>query len=220
MDDETQRTAAEAARLRIVEVDAAIAVAANQLTAAKGSVDQAIGMLEQSEDELARQLNLQARNSDVVAGREIDRLQNLVESRQGGVDAAAANQQALQTQIDVLLPAQRATAVAALAQAQAELDKTLVVAGVDGMIEQFQLQVGDFVSSVLRPAGILVPDTFEEGRFVAGFGQLTGQIIKPGMLTEVSCASLPFKIIPMVVTGVQPVIAAGQFRPSDRLVDL
>lgn len=220
IEDSTQRTAVEAAERRIAEVDASLAVARDQLDAASGNADQAVGLLEQSQDELARQLNLQARNANVVAGREIDRLQNSVNSRQGSVDAAFANVQALQTQIDVLIPAQKATAEANLAQAQAELDKTIVVAGEDGEVEQFQLQVGDYVSAVLRPAGILVPSEFEEGSFVAGFGQLAGQIVKPGMLAEIACASQPFTIIPMVITAVQPVIATGQFRPSDQLLDL
>lgn len=220
IEDSTQRTAVVAAERRIAEVEASLAVARDQLAAASGTADQAVGLLEQSQDELARQLNLQARNANVVAGREIDRLQNSVNSRQGAVDAAFANVQALQTQIDVLIPAQMATAEANLAQAQAELDKTIVVAGEDGEVEQFQLQVGDYVSAVLRPAGILVPAEFEEGRFVAGFGQLAGQIIKPGMLAEIACASQPFTVIPMVITAVQPVIATGQFRPSDQLIDL
>ncbi|TDL89408.1 HlyD family secretion protein [Meridianimarinicoccus aquatilis] len=220
IEDSTQRTAVVAAERRIAEVEASLAVARDQLAAASGTADQAVGLLERSQDELARQLNLQARNANVVAGREIDRLQNSVNSRQGAVDAAFANVQALQTQIDVLIPAQMATAEANLAQAQAELDKTIVVAGEDGEVEQFQLQVGDYVSAVLRPAGILVPAEFEEGRFVAGFGQLAGQIIKPGMLAEIACASQPFTVIPMVITAVQPVIATGQFRPSDQLIDL
>ncbi|MCA8884594.1 MAG: HlyD family secretion protein [Rhodobacteraceae bacterium] len=219
LDDATQRTAVETAKRRIAEVDASIAVSASELDAATGSLDQAIGALEQAEDELARQLNLQARNPDVVAGREIDRLQNLVESRQGAVDAAAANEKAVQTRIDVLYPAQKASAEAALAQAQAELDKTLVTAGVSGTVQQFQLQVGDYVSALLRPAGILIPEEFDHGVFIAGFGQLAGQVIKPGMITEVACQTSPFNIVPMVVTSVQPVIASGQFRPSDRLLD-
>ncbi|WP_193142466.1 MULTISPECIES: HlyD family secretion protein [unclassified Meridianimarinicoccus] len=219
IEDSSQQTALDTATRRIAEIEAAALVAQNQLTAAEGTIDQAIGALEQSEDELARQLNLQARNPDVVAGREIDRLQNSVESRLGAVDAAQAQRAAIETQINELLPAQLATANAQLAQAQAELDKTLVVAGVDGTVEQFGLQVGDYISSVLRPAGILIPHEFDRGVFLAGFGQLTGQVVKPGMLAEIACATQPFKIIPMVVTSVQPVIASGQFRPSDRLLD-
>ena len=39
-----------------------------------------------------------------------------------------------------LLPAEKASAEAALAQAQVDLDKTYVRAGVDGRVEQFALR--------------------------------------------------------------------------------
>jgi len=219
LDDTSQRAALESARRRIAEVDASMAVAQDQLAAATGQLDQAIGQLDEAQTELARQLNLQARNANVVSEREIDRLQSVVDARQGAVEAARANRAALQTQIERLIPAQRASAEAALAQAQAELDKTVVRAGVAGTVEQFQLQVGDYISAILRPAGILVPAEHERGLFVAGFNQLAGGVVRPGMLAEISCASYPFRIVPMVVTGVQDVIASGQFRPSDQLID-
>lgn len=219
LDDTSQQAALESARRRIAEVDASLSVAQDQLAAAAGQLDQAIGLLDEAQTELARQLNLQARNANVVSGREIDRLQSVVTARQGGVEAARASRAALQTQIDQLIPAQRASAEAAQAQAQAELDKTIVRAGVAGRVEQFQLQEGDYISSILRPAGILVPAEHDRGLFVAGFNQLAGGVVKPGMLAEISCASLPFRIVPMVVTSVQDVIANGQFRPSDQLID-
>ena len=55
---------------------------------------------------------------------------------------------------------------------------------------------------------------------VAGFNQIEADIMKVGMLGEVTCAAKPFTIIPVVVTAVQDVIAAGQVRGSDQLVDL
>jgi hypothetical protein len=71
----------------------------------------------------------------------------------------------------------------------------------------------------MRPAGILIPR--EAGRIAlqAGFGQIEAQVIRQGMIGEAACMSVPFKIIPLVVTEVQSVIAAGQLRPSDQLVD-
>ncbi|MEO1104565.1 MAG: HlyD family secretion protein, partial [Pseudomonadota bacterium] len=41
-----------------------------------------------------------------------------------------------------------------------------------------------------------------------------------GIVAEISCFSKPFTIIPMLVVDVQDVIATGQIRPSDNLVDL
>jgi hypothetical protein len=43
--------------------------------------------------------------------------------------------------------------------------------------------------------------------------------MKIGMAAEVTCVSKPFTIIPMVVTGVQDFIAAGQFRGGEQLLE-
>jgi hypothetical protein len=96
----------------------------------------------------------------------------------------------------------------------------VVTALAAGRIEQFALQPGDYVSSVLRPAGILIPDALDRGVIQAGFDQLSAQVIEPGMVAEVTCLSRPFTIVPMIVADVQDVIPAGQFRPSDELVDV
>ncbi len=97
------------------------------------------------------------RNADIVARREIERLENVVAGRRGAVEAANAARQAVQTKLTSLLPAQKASAEAALAQAQVELDKTVIRAGVTGRVEQFALQVGDIVNPFARPAGVPHP---------------------------------------------------------------
>ena len=43
-------------------------------------------------------------------------------------------------------------------EAQVDLDKTFVRAGVDGRVEQFALRVGDVVNPLMRPAGVLIPE--------------------------------------------------------------
>ena len=126
---------------------------------------------------------------------------------------------ARRAKISTLLPAQKATAEAAREQAQVELNKMVVYAGVDGRVEQFVLQVGDIVNPFMRPAGVLIPTESGRGRLQAGFGQIEAQIMKVGMIAEVTCVSKPFTIIPMVVTGVQDFIATGQVRAGDQLID-
>ena len=143
----------------------------------------------------------------------------LVEGRLGAIAAATAAKQAAEARISALLPAQKASAEAALAQAQVELEKTVVRAGVSGRVEQFALRVGDIVNPIMRPAGILIPDGAGQRSLQAGFGQIEAQIMKVGMIAEVTCVSKPFTIIPMVVTDVQDYIAAGQFRGGEQLVD-
>ena len=190
------------------------------IAAAEGQIQQAKAAYQQAVDELATKEELNRRNADIVARREIERLQQVVAQRQGGLDAATAAKQAAETKLSTLLPAEKASAEAALAQAQVALDKAVVYAGVDGRVEQFVLRVGDIVNPLMRPAGILIPTGAGRGRLQAGFGQIEAQVMKVGMAAEVTCTSMPLKIIPMVVTSVQDYIAAGQFRGGEQLLDI
>ena len=54
---------------------------------------------------------------------------------------------------------------------------------------------------------------------MAGFSRLEAQVMKAGMVAEVTCISKPLTIIPMVVTSVQDLITVGQVQASDRLID-
>ena len=71
----------------------------------------------------------------------------------------------------------------------------------------------------MRPAGVLIPSDAGRWGLVAGFNQLEAQVIKVGMLAEATCISYPLTIIPMVVTDVQDLIATGQLRASDQLIN-
>ncbi|QWW70175.1 HlyD family secretion protein [Rhizobium sp. WYJ-E13] len=218
LDDSAQKAALDVARKQIAEVEAQTKVAESELASADGVIRQAEGALQVSIDEL--QMKTQLLKNDAVARREVDRLTNTVESQRGMVSAAYANKETLQTKLNVLLPAQKASAEAALAQAQVELDKTVVKAGISGTVQQFTLRRGDVLNTMLRPAGILVPEEAGRGTLIAGFGQIEAQVMKPGMVAEATCVGKPFAIIPLVVTEVQDVIAAGQLRPTDQLVDV
>ncbi|MCV0371272.1 MAG: hypothetical protein K5845_17765 [Filomicrobium sp.] len=181
------------------------------IAATEGEIQEAKGSHKQALEELETKEELQRRNADVVTQREIERLRNVVEARQGALAAAEATKLSAETKHSTLLPAQRASAEAAQAQAQAqvELNKMTVYAGVTGHVEQFSLRVGDVVNPLMRPAGILIPS--EAGRLylVAGFNQIEAQVMKVGMTAEATCASKPMTIIPLVVTQVQDFISAG-----------
>jgi multidrug resistance efflux pump len=220
LDDSSQQAAVNTAKSQVVEVEAALIVAQAELAAALGQVGQAQGAYDLVEDNYRRQKELLDRGSAAAREAEVERLGNQLSSRQGELESAQANLKAVEEKIRVLLPAQKDSASAALAEAEAKLAKTLVVAGIDGTVEQFTLEVGDIVNPLLRPAGILVPSKSGRERFQAGFGQVAAQVIKPGMLVELGCQSKPFAIVPMVIIAVQDVIPSGQLRPSDRLIDL
>ena len=219
LDDSEQAAAVETATRGIAEVEAETTVARSQLAEAEGRITQARGALRQAQDELDTRAELIKRNPNAIAQRDVDRARVAVDTAQGAVDAAVAGKAAVQSQIDFALPARKASAEAALAEARVALSKSLVVAGTGGVVQQFALRPGDVVNPMLRPAGILVPDRHVTG-LVAGFGQIESQIIKVGMVGEVACAAVPFSVIPVVVTEVQDVIASGQIRPTDQLQDV
>jgi multidrug resistance efflux pump len=220
LDSSEQEAALATAQRKLAEVDAALAVAPLEVERAEGQLQDAQASLQQAIDELSTTQELNKRNSSIVSARELQRLDLSVASRRGGVAAAQAVKRTAEAQLSTLLPAQKASAVAALAQAQVELDKMVVRAGVSGHIEQFALRKGDIVNSFMRPAGILIPEGAGRRSIQAGFGQIEAQVLKPGMVAEVACVSKPWTIIPMVVTDVQDYIAAGQFRGGEQLLEL
>lgn len=219
LDSSKQEAAVETARRKIAEVEASFTVAQADIQKADGQLRQAQGELQQTQDELATKQELYKRNPGNVPFRDIERLEVRVESNRGSVAAATASKQGAEVRLSSVLPAEKASAEAELSQAQVELQKTVVRAGVSGRVEQFFLRVGDVVNPLMRPAGVLIPDGAGQRGLQAGFGQIEAQIMKTGMAAEAACVSKPWTIIPMVVTGVQDFIAAGQFRGGEQLID-
>jgi multidrug resistance efflux pump len=219
LDSSKQEAAAETARRRIAEIDAALIVAKSETVKAQGQLRDAKGTRQQALDELETKMELHKRNPGIVPLRDIEKLEVRVDATEGLVAAASAALEAAEVRVSTVIPAEKASAEAALAQAQVDLEKTIVRAGVTGRVEQFFLRVGDVVNPLMRPAGILIPEGAGQRGLQAGFGQIEAQIMKRGMIAEVTCVSKPFTVIPMVVTDVQDFIAAGQFRGGEQLVD-
>ena len=222
LDSRRQEAAIETARARIAEVEAGMVTAKADILTSQGKLDEAKGDYQQALDELNTKTKLYERNPDVVATRDIEKLQTLVTARQGNVDAAEASKQSAETRLSTVIPAQKASAEAELAAAKVELDRMTIRAGVDGRVDQFVLRVGDVVqpAPVTRAAGILIPEGAGEDRLLAGFNQIEAQVIKVGMVAEATCISKPLTIIPLVVTRVQDVIAAGQILQTNQLTEM
>jgi multidrug resistance efflux pump len=217
LDDAQQQAEVQTAQARIAELEAARIGVLAQLAQAEAGIAQAQANLRQAQDEYDMRASLIARNSSAISEREVEQALVRVQAQEASLAAAEATRDAVQAQLDIELPARLITAQTELAQAQVALDRTLVVAGTDGIIQQFALRPGDMVNPMLRPAGILVPDRRVTG-LVAGFGQIEAGVMKVGMIGEVTCLAKPLTIIPMVVTEIQDVIATGQVRATDQLV--
>jgi len=74
LDSSQQQAAVESARRRITETEAAIVVARADLLATDGQIQQAKSAYQQALDELETKEELNRRNADIVARREIERL--------------------------------------------------------------------------------------------------------------------------------------------------
>ncbi len=219
LDSTRQEAAVETARRKIAQIDADFVAAQADLQRVEGQIQEARSNLRQAVDELETKRELVRRNANVVSQREIERLEVMVTGREGSLQVATASKRSAEIKLATLLPAEKASAEATLAEAQVELSKTFVRAGVSGRIEQFGLRVGDVVNPMIRSAGLLIPEGAGRGVLQASFNQIEAQVMKVGMVAEATCISKPWTIIPMVVTNVQDFIAAGQFRGGELLVE-
>lgn len=219
LDNSKQQAALETAKRKVAEVDASMISAQADVAKADAQIGEAKASLQQARDELDVKSDLQRRNPGIVPQRDIEKLQVLLDQRQSGLDAANAARESSALRVTTLLPAEKASAEAARAEAQVDLDKTFIRAGVDGRVEQFLVRPGDLVAQIMRPAGVLIPEEAGRNRLQAGFGQIEAQVMRPGMVAEATCISKPWVIIPLVVTSVQDFIAAGQFRAGEQLID-
>ena len=112
LDSAKQEAALEVAKRRVAEVDASMVMAAADIEASAGQIQQAKGLLQQALDELRTKEELQARNAGTVAARDIEKLKISVEGNRGAVAAAEAAKKAAETRLSTLLPAEKASAEA------------------------------------------------------------------------------------------------------------
>jgi multidrug resistance efflux pump len=219
LESSVQQADVRTAEARLAELKAAEFRSRAELAQAEAGIGEARADLQQAEDEYATRAELYQRNPDAIPRRQVEQAEVMVEARKASLTAAEATRDAVQAQLEIELPARLDTATAEIEQAQVALDRTTVKAGTDGLVQQFALRPGDVVNPMLRPAGILVPERRVTG-LVAGFGQIESQVMKVGMIGEVTCIAKPWAIIPMVVTEIQNVIASGQIRATDQLIDV
>ncbi|MDA9531231.1 MULTISPECIES: HlyD family secretion protein [unclassified Bradyrhizobium] len=219
LDSSKQKAALETATRKVAEIDASLETAKSDVVKAEAQLGEAKANYQQAKDELDVKIELQRRNPGIVPQRDIEKLQVIVDQRQAGIDAARATLQSAALRVSTLLPAEKASAQAARAEAQVDLDKTFVRAGVDGRVEQFLIRAGDVVNQLMRPAGILIPEGAGQAKLQAGFDQIESGIMREGMVAEATCISKPWVIVPLVVTSVQDYIAAGQFRSGEQLIE-
>ena len=219
LDSSRQEAELKTAEARVAQLRASEVRGRADLARAEADIARAQASLRQAQDEYDTRAELFELNPDAVAERDVETALVDVKAEQASLIAARAARDAVKAQLEAEIPAQIATAEGELQRAQTMVDRTLIKASTDGILQQFALRPGDILNPMLRPAGILVPDARVAG-LVAGFSQIEARVIKPGMIGEVACIAKPWEIVPMVVTEVQDVVAGGQIRATDQLIGI
>ena len=205
MYDQSQSAAIDKAEVQIKEVEAEFATANASLEAAKSRVAKANSTYIRSKNEYERKQTLQQQGQHLISASEVQKLADTVDINKAGLAAAKAEQGSSQAMVSTILPAKVASAIEVLNSALVEEGKRTVYAHIDGELQQFSLQPGDFVNPMIRPAGMIVPTQgLASGRegVQAGFNQVNAGVLKVGTFAEITCLSKPFIIIPMKIVNV------------------
>ena len=219
LDSSKQEAAVETARRKIAEVDAAMVRRADRHRCGRradpGGAERPPAGRRRTGDQAGAapaQPGQRRRPRDREAARRRG-------GRQGGVDAATRRKQAAETRLSTLLPAEKASAEAALAQAQVELDKTVVHAGVDRARRAVHAAGRRYRQPVHATGRRPDPGGCRPARLQAGFGQIEAQVMKVGMVAEVDLRLEALDDHPDGGDDVQDYIAAGQVRGGEQLID-
>ncbi|MEM8840056.1 MAG: biotin/lipoyl-binding protein, partial [Pseudomonadota bacterium] len=225
IEDNTQKAALAQAQAELDSIAAEEEKAQEALQLAQATVVEA-------ETSLA-QFRVDLENAEILLSRDVgpeDRVRELrssVRIAEAKLDAANVQVDIAETDIADTLPAKRQVATAALESAGVELAKTEVRSFSDGVVTQLAMGVGSPASRfIASPAMIIIPDRTPETprRLVAGFSQVSRDVLYEGMPAEVACesnASIGFTnaVFPARVASIQPAIASGQINPGGRLLD-
>ena len=136
-----------------------------------------------------------------------------VSQAQAALERAQAEQRPDANDQDPLVIAKRAE----LAQAQYDLENTIIRAPTDGYLTQLAVRPGMMaVPLPLKPMGVFVHD--EPGRFTGAFRQQALNRIQQGDEAELTFTALPGQVFSAEVIEVLPAIAESQVAAGDHLL--
>lgn len=225
IEDHTQKAALLQAKAGLGAVSAAEAKSADALTVAEANVNEAVASLAKLQVDLENALTLYGKN--VGTQDAVRKLEAAVAVAEAELSAAQSRVASAQTDISQTIPAQRATAEAAVEAAKVALDRTEVRSFTNGVVTQLVMSEGSPASQlILSPAMVIIPDRPKDLplRVIAGFSQVARATIYEGMPVEIACDSnmnLSFRdvVLPAKVAFIQPAVAAGQIVPGGQLIE-
>lgn len=176
---------------------------------------------------MADQEELRDNGSAAFRESELETAISETASRVADVDAAQSQIDVATAEHEIVLPARRESAEAALEQAQVELEKTVIRSRVSGRVEQVTLNEGARAAqTAVRPAMVIVPDRNPDEQLLvaAGFSQVALSVQYVGMVAEIACesslnASMENTVLPARVARIQSAVATGQLSPTGHLIE-
>ena len=209
-------------RAGLADAEASVAQLKASVDQASATVGKARAQLELAQENYDRQATLFQKN--VVAQATLDTAtRNLDASKQTVAEAVAAEDRARQA-YGATVDGEHSAIVRLrneLADAQYDLDQTVVRAPAGGFVTQVALRPGLYVvPAPFRPAMIFVNDSQRDRVLVAAFQQNGLQRVRAGDEAEVLFKGIPGRVFKAKVRLVIDAIAAGQLQATGTLQDV
>jgi multidrug resistance efflux pump len=209
----------EEKRAGLAEAESSVAQLKASVDQASATVEKAKAQLELAQENYDRQATLFQKN--VVAQATLDTAtRNLDAAKQTVAEAVAAEDRAKQA-YGSTVDGEHSAIVRLrneLADAQYDLDQTVVRAPTGGFVTQVALRPGVYVvPAPFRPAMIFVNDSSRDRALAAAFQQNALQRVKAGDEAEVLFKGIPGRVFKAKVRLVIDAIAAGQLQATGSL---
>ncbi len=138
------------------------------------------------------------------------------------VKGSVAEQMQIKSQLDSMVGGEQSQIVslrAQLAEAQYNLDQTIIRAPSDGYVTQVLIRPGSFASSLpLRPVMIFIPE--QKRQVIAQFRQNSLLRLTPGDEAEVVFNALPGQVFSAKLLRIIPVVSGGTYQAQGTLQSL
>ncbi|MFT4274180.1 MAG: HlyD family secretion protein [Pantoea sp.] len=214
---------------RVDRLKADLATAISNIQTLKSQLDEAIANTSNVSAERDRLLKdyqryLQGSKAKVnpFSESDIDHARQNYLAQDALVKSSVAEQAQIKSQLDSTVNGEQSQIVslrAQLAEAQYNLDQTIVRAPSDGYVTQVLIRPGTYAAALpLRPVMIFIPE--QKRQIIAQFRQNSLLRLEPGDEAEVVFTAIPGQVFPGKLTSILPVVPGGSYQAQGTLQSL
>lgn len=214
---------------RVDRLQADIVTAQYKQHALGAELDEMVANTQQAKatrDKFAKEYQRYAQGSrakvNPFSERDIDVARQNYLAQEASVKSSAAEQQQIQSQLDSLVMgehSQIASLKAQLAEAEYNLEQTIVRAPSDGYVTQVLIRPGTYAASLpLRPVMVFIPA--QKRQIIAQFRQNSLLRLEPGDDAEVVFNALPGKVFSGKLAAISPAVPGGTYQSTGTLQSL